>query len=557
MKLIECVPNFSEGRDKATIEAIVAEIRKTPGAELLDVDPGEETNRTVVTFVGGPEAVAEAAFQAIRKASELIDMSKHHGAHPRMGATDVCPFVPVADVTMEECVAIAKAVGERVGRELGVPVYLYEAAASRSERKNLADVRKGEYENLPARVGDPYWTPDFGPNAFNARSGATVVGARDFLIAYNVNLNTRDPKLANKIAQRIREMGFPQRDAEGKIIRDAGGNKVMIPGLFEAVKAVGWFIPEYGLAQISINLVNYQVSPPHEVFDACCEIAADNGLRVTGSELVGLIPLDAMTAAGRHYLAKQGKITGVSEADLVRMAILSLGLDQLAPFDAGQKIIEYRFRKPGRLASLTINGFVDELASDSPAPGGGSVAALAGALAAGLASMVANLTHGRKAYLAHNETMDELAVQAQKLKAKLLDLIDRDTEAFDRVMAAFGLPKKTDEDKAAREAAVQAATKEAAAVPFETLSLMVEAARLAKIAAEFGNTNLTPDAGVAGLCAALAARGAAYNVRVNLDNLTDQIFADRMRADADQLLAEVDAAAGEVRRIIEGRLWRG
>jgi len=555
MKLIECVPNFSEGRDKAIIEAICAEIKKVPGAELLDVDPGEETNRTVVTFVGGPEAVAEAAFQAIRKAYELIDMSKHHGAHPRMGATDVCPFVPVAEVTMEECVAVAKIVGERVGRELGIPVYLYEAAAARPERKNLAEVRKGEYESLSARPGDPYWTPDFGPDAFNARSGATVIGARDFLIAYNVNLNTRDPKLANKIAQRIREMGFPQRDAEGKIVRDADGNKVMIPGLFEAVKAVGWYIPEYKQAQISINLVNYKVSPPHEVFDTCCEIAADNGLRVTGSELVGLIPLDAMVQAGRHFLAKQGKITGVSEDDLIQSAILSLGLNQLAPFDPSQKIIEYRFRKPGRLASLTIKGFADELASDSPAPGGGSVAALVGAMSAGLASMVANLTFGRKAYLAHNATMDEVAVKAQDLKAHLLELIDKDTDAFDKVMAAFGLPKKSDEDKAAREAAIQAATKEAASVPFETLRTMADVVKLARIVAEFGNTNLTPDAGVAGLSAALAARGAAYNVRVNLSNLTDQEFADKMRADADKLLAEVDAVAVEVRGIVEDRLW--
>ena len=554
MKLIECVPNFSEGRDKSIVEAIASEIKKVPGAELLDVDPGEETNRTVVTFVGSPEAVAEAAFQAIRKAAELIDMAKHRGAHPRMGATDVCPFVPVAGVTMDECVAVARAVSARVGNELGVPVYNYEYAATRPERKNLAEVRKGEYESLFSRVGDPYWTPDFGPDVFNARSGATAIGARDFLIAYNVNLNTRDPKLATKIAQRIREMGFPQRDAEGRIVRDGNGNKIMIPGRFEAVKAVGWFIPEYGQAQISINLVNYKVSPPHEVFDKCCEIATELGMRVTGSELVGLIPLEAMTSAGKHFLAKQGRITGVSEEELVKMAALSLGLGQLGEFDPNKKIIEYRIRKPGRLASLTIIGFVDELASDSPAPGGGSVAALVGALGAGLASMVANLTHGRKAYMAHNETMDALAVRAQELKARLVRLIDLDTEAFDRVMAAFGLPKKSDEEKAAREAAVQAATKEAASVPFEVLSLMPEVARLAKSAAELGNTNLTPDAGVAGLSAALAARGAAYNVMVNCGNLTDKEFATKMKAETDRLLAEVDGIVGEIRAVVEGRL---
>lgn len=555
MKLIECVPNFSEGRDKSIIEAIASEIKKVPGAELLDVDPGEETNRTVITFVGTPEAVSEAAFQAIRKAAELIDMSKHHGAHPRMGATDVCPFVPVAGVTMEECIQVVREVSERVGRELGIPVYNYEYAATRPERKNLAEVRKGEYESLANRPGDPYWTPDFGPDTFNPRSGATVIGARDFLIAYNVNLNTRETKLATKIAQRIREMGFPQRDAEGKIVRDADGNKIMIPGHFEAVKAVGWFIPEYGQAQISINLVNYKISPPHEVFDKCCEIATELGLRVTGSELVGLIPLDAMTSAGKHYLAKQGKITGVSEDDLVRMAILSLGLDQLGEFNPNEKIIEYRIRKPGRLASLTIKGFADELASDSPAPGGGSVAALAGALSAGLASMVANLTFGRKAYLAHNETMDAISVRAQELKARLVRLIDEDTDAFDRVMAAFGLPKKSDEEKAVREAAIQAATKEAASVPFEVLSLMPDVARLAKTAAELGNTNLTPDAGVSGLTAALAARGAAYNVMVNCGNLTDVEWTTKMKSETDRLLAEVDEIAGEIRKIVEGRLW--
>lgn len=555
MKLIECVPNFSEGRDKGVIDAITNNIKSVAGIELLDVDPGAETNRTVVTFVGGPEAVVEAAFLGIAKAAQLIDMTKHHGAHPRLGATDVCPFVPVAGISMEECAGLARRLGERVGRELGIPVYLYESAASKPERKNLADVRQGEYESLPTRIGDPFWTPDFGPDAFNARSGATVIGARDFLIAYNVNLNTRDAKLANKIAQRIREMGFPQRDAEGKIVRDEAGNKIMIPGLFSAVKAVGWYIPEYGQAQISINLVNFHVSPPHEVFDACCEIAAELGLRVTGSELVGLIPLDAMTAAGKHFLAKQGKITGVSEAELVRMAILSLGLDQLAPFDPAQKIIEYRFRKPGRLASLSISDFTNELASDSPAPGGGSVAALVGALSAGLASMVANLTHGRKAYLAHNDKMEDVTVKAQALKAHLLRLIDQDTEAFDKVMAAFGLPKKSDEQKAERDAAIQAATKEAAEVPFETLRTMVEVVKLTRVVAEFGNTNLTPDAGVSGLAASLAARGAAYNVRVNLSNLTDQAFADKMRAEADDLLRQVDAVAAEVRVMIEGRLW--
>ncbi|MBM3329300.1 MAG: glutamate formimidoyltransferase [Calditrichaeota bacterium] len=554
-RIVECVPNFSEGRDRRIIDRISSAIASVPGVSLLDVDPGAATNRTVITFVGEPEAVLEAAYRGIEAASKLIDMTVHHGEHPRLGATDVCPFVPVSGVTMEECIALARSLGQRVGDRLGIPVYLYEYAASRPERRNLADIRAGEYEALASRGGDPFWTPDFGPDHFNPKSGATVIGARDFLIAYNVNLNTRDAKLATKIAQRIREMGFPQRDAEGRIVRDESGSKVMIPGLFEAVKAVGWYIAEYGQAQISINLVNYRVSPPHEVFDACCEIATELGLRVTGSELVGLIPLDALLMAGQHYLARQGRMTGVGEAELVRTAILSLGLSQLNPFDPQEKVIEYRIRKAGPLASLKLSDFIDLTASDAPAPGGGSVAALAGALAAALASMVAGLTYGRKAYLEHNATMDELATRAQALRDRLVALIDLDTEAFDRVMAAMGLPKKSDEQKAAREQAVAEATRGAASVPFETLSLMPEVAGLALTAAKLGNVNLTPDAGVAGLCAALAARGAAYNVRVNLANLAGGDYVEDLKRQTDDLLAQTDALAKEVGAVVEGRLW--
>ncbi|MBM3327341.1 MAG: glutamate formimidoyltransferase [Calditrichaeota bacterium] len=555
-QIVECVPNFSEGRDRRVIDAITAEITKIPGAVLLDVDPGEATNRTVVTFVGVPEAVLEAAFRAIAKAAEVIDMSKHRGEHPRMGATDVCPFIPVANITMDECVALAKRLGERVGSELAIPVYLYEYAASCLERKNLADVRKGEYESLPTRVGDPFWKPDFGPDGFNSRSGATAIGARDFLIAYNVNLNTRDKKNAATIAQRIREQGWPQRDENGKIIRDAEGSPIMTPGAFKAVKAVGWYIEEYRQAQVSINLVNYKVSPPHIVFDECCRLADELGFRVTGSELVGLIPLDAMLQAGCYYLKKQGKITGVGEDELVRMAILSLGLDQLSPFDAQQKIIEYRIRRPGRLVSLPVRQFVEATASDSPAPGGGSVAALCGALAAALVSMVANLTHGRKAYLQHNDMMEAIANRAQDLKARLVELIDRDTEAFDCVMAAMALPKKTDEQKAERDYRIQITTQKAASVPFETLSLMPEIAQLARTAAEIGNTNLTSDAGVAGLAVALAAHGAAYNVFINIQNLNDREYIEKTKTETKTLLAKVDAITAEVKAIVEERLFQ-
>ncbi len=554
-QIVECVPNFSEGRDRNIINEITAEITKVPNVVLLDVDPGEATNRTVVTFVGSPAGVLEAAFFAIAKAAELIDMSKHHGEHPRIGATDVCPFIPVSGVTMDDCVELARRLGERVGNELGIPVYLYEYAATNPERKNLANVRKGEYESLPTRVGDPFWKPDFGPDVFNPRSGATVIGARDFLIAYNVNLNTRDKKIANTIAQHIREQGYPQRDENGKIIRDAEGNPIMVPGSFKAVKAVGWYIEEYRLAQVSINLVNYKISPLHLVFDECCRLAEELGVRVTGSELVGLIPLEAMLEAGRYYLKKQGKITGVSEDELVRTAILSLGLDQLAPFDAKQKIIEYRISKPARLISLPVKQFIDETASDSPAPGGGSVSALCGALASALASMVANLTFGRKAYIQYNNVMDDIANQAHTLKARLLELIDCDTEAFDRVMEAMSMPKKTEEQKQERERKIQQATKEAAMVPFETLSLIPKVIKLVKMVAEMGNTNLTSDAGIAGLTAAMAARGAAYNVLINLKNLVDKEFVEKTKKETFAFLDEVDGVASEIKDIIERRLF--
>lgn len=554
-RIVECVPNISEGRDHAVIDAVTGVVNQVEGVELLDVDPGEDTNRTVITIVGDPDGVVEAAFRLIKKAAELIDMSKHSGAHPRMGATDVCPFVPVSDVTMDDCVELAKRLGKRVGDELGIPVYLYEYAAQRPERKNLANCRIGEYEGLQDRVGKEKWMPDFGPFSFPKKSGATAVGARDFLIAWNVNLNTRNTLIATKIANRLRERGYGDVDDKGRFVRDAEGNVVMIPGRFKGVKAVGWYIDQYKQAQISCNLVNYHLSPPHLVFDEACKLADEFGVRVTGSELVGLIPLDAMLQAGEYFLKKSGVLTGLSEEEIVLNAIQSMGLDQISGFDPQEKIIEYRIRKPGILTSMKINSFIDELASDSPAPGGGSVAALCGALSAALASMVAHLTFGKKGYRQHDETMDELSVKAQKLKAKLVDYVDKDTEAFNKVMAAFRLPKGTPEQEEERNAAIADANKLAASIPFEVLSLMPDVITLAKTAAAFGNKNLTPDAGVSGLTAALAARGAAYNVRVNLQSLPDDDFSLKMKQDTDRILAEVDSIAAEIKEEIEGRLW--
>ncbi|MCF7810946.1 glutamate formimidoyltransferase, partial [bacterium] len=529
-RIVECVPNISEGRNRAIIDAVTNEIEKIPDVTLLDVDPGEDTNRTVITFVGDPDGVVESAFKVIAKAAELIDMTKHSGAHARMGATDVCPFVPVSGVTMDDCVELARRLGRRVGDELGIPIYLYEYAASRPERRNLAECRKGEFEGLKAREGKEFWKPDFGPFKFG-NTGATAVSARDFLIAWNVNLNTKNTGIASKIANRLREKGYAMMDPDNpkKYMRDEKGEVIFQPGKFKDVKAVGWYIDKYKQAQISVNLINYHVSPPHLVFDEACKLADEFGVRVTGSELVGVIPLEAVQQAGVYFLKKQGVITGVSEEDIVRTAVQSMGLDQLSPFDPEKNIIEYMIRKPGLLTSLKITKFIDELASDSPAPGGGSVAALCGALSAALASMVANLTFGKKGYTKHDDVMDELAVKAQGLKAKLVDYVDKDTEAFNRVMEAFGLPKGTEEQQTVRNAAIDEANKGAALIPFEVLSLMPEVVKLARVAAEHGNRNLTPDAGVAGLTSALAARGAAYNVRVNLQSLPDDDFSGKLK----------------------------
>jgi glutamate formiminotransferase / formiminotetrahydrofolate cyclodeaminase len=552
MKLVECVPNFSEGRDAEKIRAITREIEATPGVRLLDVDPGESTNRTVVTFIGTPEAAQEAAFRAIRKAAEVIDMRFHKGAHSRIGATDVCPFVPIAGTTMEDCVRLAHDLGSRVADELGVPVYFYEEAATRPERRNLATIRAGEYEGLAEKLKDPQWAPDRGPAEFNARSGATVIGAREFLVAYNINLNTRDRKLANEIALDIRESGRAQRGADGTILRDAEGSAIKLPGRFPHVKAVGWYIEDYGIAQISINFTNTKITPVHIVFDEVVHLAERQGLRVTGSELVGLIPKDALLAAGRHYPERQGKSPGVPEEELIRTAVLSLGLNDVVPFEAGKKIIEYQFGElAGPLVRLDLRAFVNELSTDSPAPGGGSAAALCGALSAGLSAMVANLTVGKKGYEPARKLMVQVSLRAQELKDECLRLVDEDTAAFNAVMDAVRLPKGTDALKAEREAAVEAATKEATLVPFRLLERSIELVKLARTVARRGNRNSLSDAGVAALAARTAAEGAYYNVRINLPGLRDEAFKSATAASAREIRRAVIRQAAAVDRLIE------
>jgi glutamate formiminotransferase/formiminotetrahydrofolate cyclodeaminase len=531
-QIVECVPNFSEGRDSGVIEQITAAIKKVAAVELLDVDPGRDTNRTVVTFAGSPAAVEEAAFQAIKKAAELIDMSRHHGAHPRMGATDVCPFVPVSGVTMADCVEIARKLGRRVGEELAIPVYLYEEAATSAERKSLAYLRAGEYEGLPEKLKNKEFKPDFGKAAFNKGAGATAIGAREFLIAYNVNLNTRNVKLAKEIANRMRE--------KGRLVKNpVTGVKETIPGTLKAVRAVGWYIAEYQMAQISVNLLNYNVTPLHQVFEEAEKLAAEFGVRVTGSELVGLIPLEAVLQVGRHYLRKQGGCLGVAEKELVRTAVQSLGLAELSVCKPEQKIIEYRFRKKGKLASMDLVDFCAELASDSPAPGGGSIAALNGALSAGLSAMVGNLTHGKKGYEAVRDEMESVAEKAQSLKDFFIEAIDNDTEAFNCLMAAFSLPKKSDEEKKVRQDAIEEATKGATLIPFAVLEKSQSAAELALAVAMKGNRNSLSDAGVAGLTAAVCAEGALYNVLINTQEMAADSFRNETRARARQMCASV------------------
>lgn len=555
-QIVECVPNFSEGRDMAVIKQITDEIERVDGAELLDVDPGADTNRTVVTMVGEPEAVLEAAFQAIKRASEVIDMSKHSGAHARMGATDVCPFVPVRGLSMEDCAEFARRLGKRVGDELGIPIYLYEHAASREERQNLATVRAGEYEGLAEKFKDPEWKPDFGPAEFNPNWGATAIGARKFLIAYNVDLNTRHTKKATDIALDIREQGRIKRNEQGKFVRDENGKPVRKPGTLKACKAVGWYIDEYQMAQISMNLVDFELTPIHTAFDEVVVQAEKRGIRVTGSELVGLVPLDAMLEAGRHYLKKQNSPTGVPEEELVRIAIQSLGLNEISPFDPRERIIEYRLQKDrfDKLVNMRVDAFANELSSDSPAPGGGSVSALSGSMAAALTSMVGVLTFGKKGYEDHFAESDEIAVQSQELKDEFLFLVDEDTESFNQVIAAMRLAKKTDEQKAVRDAAILEASKYSAEVPLRVMNAALKAMKLAARIAEIGNENSLSDAGVAILQSQACLEGAGMNVLINLQGLDDPAFVENMEAQVADLRSECSALASKTLAEIDKRL---
>ncbi|MDZ7362673.1 MAG: glutamate formimidoyltransferase [candidate division KSB1 bacterium] len=604
-KIVECVPNFSEGRDAGIIRQITDQIEAVKDIKLLDVDPGADTNRVVVTFIGSPEAVKEAAFRAAKRASELIDMSKHRGSHARLGALDVCPFVPVSGVTMDECVAIAKEVGRRIGEELHIPVYLYEYAATRPERKNLATIRAGEYEGLPQKLADPNWAPDFGPRTFNPKSGATVVGARDFLIAYNINLNTTDKRYADDIAYALRERGRHKRSGnispfyyKGELVKfEAGkfpcgpcdfvarsfdelavhyheahgkdlaarykelgyregefvGKEVYDDGKFTHVKAVGWVVEKYRRAQISINLTNYKISPAHLVLEEAREQARQRGIVVTGSEIVGVVPYDAMLESGKFYLRRMQKSTGLPHGDVIETAVQSLGLRDVAEFDIDKKVIGLPVFD-GPLVNKKVTDFVDEVSRDTPAPGGGSIAALAGSLGAALAAMVANLSIGKPEFDSNYEELNSLAEKAQTLKDQLLAAVDEDTQAFSAVLEAMRLPKDTPEQQASRREAMQAGYKQATQVPLRTAKLCREALDLCLAAARCGNRQMISDAGVGALMAHAGVKGAVYNVRINLPQIKDNQFADDITAQLSALLQEAQEAGAAVEREVEKAL---
>lgn len=560
-RIIECVPNFSEGRDKEVINQITTAIEAAADVRLLDVDPGEATNRTVVTFVGEPEAVVEAAFAGVKRAAELIDMSKHKGAHPRMGATDVLPLVPVSGVTLEECAELARALAERISRELNIPTYCYESAALREERRNLAVCREGEYEGLAERMLSDDG-PDFGARAFDegvARTGATAVGARDFLIAVNFNLNTTSTRRANAIAFDVREKGRPVREGNpivGKIVKDEDGNPVMRPGTLKSTKAIGWYIEEYGIAQVSMNLTDIGVTPLHVAFDEVCRKADARGVRVTGTEIVGLVPKRALLEAGRYFLHKQRRSTGISEEEIIRIAVKSMGLDDLKPFNPREKVVEYMLEEEGqnRLIDMTCKGFAEETASESPAPGGGSISAYMGALGAALGTMVANLSSHKAGWDDRWEEFSQWAEQGQTVMAELLHLVDEDTEAFNRIMAVFAMPKTTDEEKAARSAALQVATLYATEVPLRTMKAAERVLPIVKAMAEQGNPNSVSDAGVGALAARSAVLGARLNVRINAAGLKNRAKAEALIAEADAIAERVVAVEQEVLKIVETKI---
>lgn len=560
--LLECVPNFSEGRDPAVIRQITDAIGAVEDALLLDVDPGKATHRTVVTFVGPPEQVVEAAFRAIRRAAELIDMQQHQGEHPRMGATDVCPLIPVSGMSMEEAAEWARVLGKRVGDELGIPVYLYENAASRPERRNLAMVRAGEYEGLATRLEDPNWKPDYGPAVFHARAGATAIGARDFLIAYNINLNTTSTRRANSVAFDIREKGRIKRAGDplnGPIVQDEQGQPVREPGLLKGVKAIGWYIEEYGIAQISMNITNVRDTPLHIAFETTRERADARGLRVTGSELVGLVPLQVMLDAGRYFLEKQRRSTGVSEEELIHIAVKSMGLDELAPFDPHKKIIEYQLRaqRPAPLLAMNLRQFSNETASESVAPGGGSISAYVGALGASLGTMVANLSAHRRAWDHRWQEFGEWAARGQAIKDRLLALVDEDTRAFNAIIAAVRLPKETEAEQAARREAMQEATQMAIEVPLQVMEAAIESFGLLKAMAETGNPNSASDAGVGALCARAAVQGAWLNVQTNAPDLEDRNFVQQVLEKGRHMAQQADDAEREIVQIARNKMEAG
>lgn len=551
MRIIECVPNFSEGKDMGIIKQITDQIQTVEGVKLLDVDPGKATNRTVVTFVGEPELVIEAAYRAIKKASEIIDMRRHKGEHPRMGATDVCPLIPISGITMEETVVFAHKLAKRVGETLNIPIYCYESAALKPERKNLAFCRSGEYEGLAEKIAKPEWKPDFGPATFNATAGATAIGARDFLVAYNINLNTTSTRRANAIAFDIREKGRPKREGNpitGKIVKDEKGEPVMIPGSLKACKAIGWFIKEYGIAQISINLTNISITPVHVAFEEACKKAAERGIRVSGSEIVGLVPKKALIDAGKYFLRKQQRSVGVSEEEIIKIAVKSMGLDDLKPFNPREKVIEYLLEDNAqeKLVDMTCTGFANETASESPAPGGGSISAYVGALGVSLGTMVANLSSHKAGW---DERWEEFSIWAEKgqaIKDELLFLVDEDTRAFNKIMDAFGLPKNSDEEKNIRKKAIQDATKYAIEVPFRVMNVAFSSFEILKAMIANGNPNSITDAGVGALCARTAVMGAYFNVKINAAGLEDKNFVHDILAKGAAIEEKAKAIEAEI-----------
>ncbi len=558
-QLIECVPNFSEGINLSVIKEITNEIESVEGVRLLNVDPGKATNRTVVTFVGAPQAVINAAFLAIKKAGELIDMSKHKGEHPRMGATDVCPLIPIANISMEETAQWAHKLGERVGTELQIPIYLYEAAQKNKERNNLSVIRAGEYEGFFKKIKLPEWKPDFGPDEYDAKRGATVIGARDFLVAYNVNLNTTSTRRANSIAFDVREAGRVKREGDpinGKIVTDANGNPVSIPGSLKSVKAIGWFIEEYGVTQISMNLTNINITPLHLAFDEVCKKATERGIRVTGSELVGLVPLKSMLDAGKYFLQQQQRSIGVSEKELIKIAIKTMGLDELSPFNPNERIIEYllKDKASSKLVSMTLTDFADETASESPAPGGGSISAYVGSLGISLATMVANLSSHKKGWDDRWEEFSQWAEKGQSIKYELNKLVDLDTAAFNKIMEAFSLSKSTDEEKAIRKHAIQEATKFAIEVPYKVMQLCFDSLTIIKAMAEIGNPNSVSDAGVGALCARSAVMGAFMNVRINAGGYDDKLFVNDIIAKGQEIESKTIALETEILKTVNEKI---